>query len=160
MSSPAGRTIVRTHDGPAPTDIVDVATVATVEVTSENELFPIDHLFDGRSGPGGSCWVAGKPGTQTLVLRFHAPVDIATVTVESEERGITCTQQLDVAGWSEHRQAPFEAPPRVLHYSPYGPSFHRETWEIGQRGVSHLWMRITPAPLTRLATLTALVLRR
>src|SRR5437016_8847712 len=33
----------------------------------------IDNVFDGRRGPGGSRWVAEKPGEQTLILAFDAP---------------------------------------------------------------------------------------
>lgn len=158
VSTLLGRAI-RRNAAPSTTDTIDVAAVATVAVTSEQELYPVDHLFDGRSGIGGSCWVAATRGPQTIVLRFHAPTDIRSVVVDSEERSVTCTQQLDMAGWSDHRQAPFDAPPRILHYSPYGPSFHRETWDIAERGVTHVWFRVTPALPDRLATLTAIILR-
>lgn len=158
-NTPLARAIVRTHAGSVPTDTLDVASLASVEVSSEQELYPIDNVFDGRVGQGGSCWVAASYGAQTVNLRFHAPTDIESVTIESEELGITCTQQIDVAGWSAHREAGFESPARVLHYSPYGPSFHREVWELAERGVTHLWLRVTPAPLLRLASLTAIILR-
>src|SRR4051794_5925598 len=39
---------------------IDVAATATVLVTSESPDHPIDHAFDGRRGPGGSCWIAGE----------------------------------------------------------------------------------------------------
>ncbi len=158
MSTLLGRAI-RRGAGPSTTDTIDVAAAATVAVTSEQELYPVDHLFDGRSGIGGSCWVAKTPGPQTIILRFHVPIAVTSVIVESEERSVTCTQQLHMAGWSEHRQAPFDAPPRLLRYSPYGPSFHRETWDVADPGVSHVWFRVTPGEPDRLATLTAIILR-
>ncbi len=158
MSRTLGRTIVRKYGGPVPTDTLDIAERASVEVTSEHELYPIDHVFDGRGGPGGSCWVAGTPGAQTVVLRFQVPTDIETLTIESEER-VTCAQQIDVEGWSDARQRPFEAPPRLLHYAPYGLSFHRETWEIAEQGVTHVSLRVLPAPLFRFATLTTILFR-
>ena len=48
----------------------DVASVATVFVTSEDPDHPIDYAFDGRRGPDGSRWIAGNVGEQTLILAF------------------------------------------------------------------------------------------
>jgi hypothetical protein len=158
VSHSLGRAIVRKYAGPVATDTLDIAGRASVEVTSENELYPIDHVFDGRSGPGGSCWVAGTPGPQTILLRFHAPTNIENLTIESEER-LTCTQEIVVAGWSDDRQSPFGAPPRMLSYTPYGRSFHRETWNIVERGVTYVSFSVVPSPVVRFATLTAILFR-
>src|SRR5688572_19168808 len=54
LSALGARSIARKHGGPVPTDTLDVAGLASVEVTSEEELYPVDHLFDGRNGAGGS----------------------------------------------------------------------------------------------------------
>ncbi|HEY8079889.1 MAG TPA: hypothetical protein VIF62_37415 [Labilithrix sp.] len=159
LSGSLGRPIVRRHGGPIPTDTLDVAALASVDVTSEHELFPIDNVFDGRQGSGGSCWAARQPGVQTVLLRFHAPTDLERLTIESEECGGTCSQDIDVSGYSAHREKTFEAPRRVLNYSPYGPSFHRETWILSERGVTHVWIRIAPSPLGRFASLTSITFR-
>jgi hypothetical protein len=155
------RSIARKHGGPVPTDTLDVAALASVEVTSEQELYPVDHLFDGRNGPGGSCWVASSAGAQIIVLRFSRPIALlGTVVVESEERSDRMVQGLELSGWSEHTQRPFEHPPRKLEYSPYGASFHRASWDVAERDVSHLRLRVTPESKRGRATLTAVILRR
>jgi hypothetical protein len=41
---------------------MDIAATAAVQVTSEDPAHPIEHVFDHRRGPGGSHWVAAKPG--------------------------------------------------------------------------------------------------
>ena len=76
---------------------IDVAAVATVLVTSEDADHPVDHAFDGSSGPGGTRWVAGEPGEQTLILAFDAPQAIRRVVLEVEEREVARTQDLQVA---------------------------------------------------------------
>jgi hypothetical protein len=153
------RAIVRKYGGPVPTDTVDVASTASVTVTSENELFPIDHVFDGRSGPGGSCWTAASSGEQTIDLRFRVPVDVASLVLEVEERERTCEVQLDVSLWFDGQPTPTAAPRRVLAFSPYGPSFHRESWTITERGVTHVAIRVTPLSAGRVASLTSIILR-
>lgn len=159
MSGATGRAIARKHAGLVPTDIVDVATLASVEVTSEEELYPVDHLFDGRDGPGGSCWMASSSGAQVIVLRFERPVSIDTVIVESEERSDTRKQTIELSGWSDLTQRPFEQAARELRYSPYGPSFHRASWELLESNVTHLRLRVVPDDSRNRASLTSIVLR-
>ena len=155
------RSIARKHGGLVPTDIIDVAALASVEVTSEEELYPVDHLFDGRNGSGGSCWVASSSGSQIIVLRFLRPLEVvATVVVESEERSEARSQTIELSGFSEQTQRSFEYAPRTLEYSPYGSSFHRVSWDVGERDITHLRLRVTPERNRGRATLTAVILRR
>lgn len=157
----AARLIVRRYAWPSTTDTVDLASHATVEVDSEQELFPIDHLFDGQNGAGGSCWVAGRSGAQAIVLRLHTPMRASRLTIESEER-VTASQRIDVSIWGEGSDEPYVAQARELQYSPYGNSFHRETWnlaDLGGTNVTRLRVRVTPSPESRFATLTAISLR-
>lgn len=155
------RSIARKHGGLVPTDTLDIAALASVEVTSEQELYPVDHLFDGRNGPGGSCWMASSSGAQIIVLRFHRPIaDLETVVVESEERSDTMKQTLELSGWSEQTQRPFERSPVTLEYAPYGSSFHRASWDVPERDVTFLRLRVTPERSRERATLTAIILRR
>lgn len=158
-STGSRRVIVQRHLGEVPTDTLDIAAGAWVEVTSEQELFPVDRLFDGRSGPGGSCWVAAAPGLQTIRLRFRSPTDLASLIVESEERAISSSQRIAITGRSEHHGGAFELAPRVLHYSPYEAGFHRETWLLAERAVTEVSLHVEPAPARRLASLTAIIFR-
>lgn len=161
MSTLVARPIARKHADPVPTDVLDIATLASVQVTSEEELYPVDHLFDGRNGPGGSCWVASTHGAQAIILRFETPIALlGTVTVESEVRSDTTIQSIELAGWSDLAQRPFERAARELEYSPYGTSFHRVSWDIIERDVTHVRVRITPAKRGARATLTAITFRR
>src|SRR5499425_2689459 len=92
---PAGST--GTHVATAGTDRLDIPTLATVLVTSESAEHPVDHLFDGRDGPGGTRWVASKEGEQTLILVFDTPQTICEVTLEAEEPFVSRTQVITLA---------------------------------------------------------------
>lgn len=139
---------------------MDLARLAIVDVTSEEELYPVDHVFDGRNGPGGSCWMASRVGPQSIVLRFHEPLSArVSMVIESEERSDTCTQEIRVAGWCVDASRPFEGETRVFEYAPYGKSFHRGEWRLSEQSISHLCVRVTPLPSWRRASLTSIVLR-
>ena len=73
---------------------IDIAATATVQVTSEDPAYPIEHVFDHRRGPGGSRWVAAEPGEQTLLLAFDTPQIIHQTVVEVEELEVSRTQEL------------------------------------------------------------------
>src|SRR5215470_7549317 len=74
-----------------------IPTLATVFVTSESPENPVDHLFDGRDGPGGTRWVASMEGEQTLILLFDAPQTIREVALEAEEPSVSRTQVTTLA---------------------------------------------------------------
>jgi hypothetical protein len=76
---------------------IDIAAVAAVLVTSEDPDHPVDHAFDQQRGPGGSHWVAGETGEQTLILAFDAPQTIRRILLEVEEPGVVRTQELQLA---------------------------------------------------------------
>ena len=69
----------------ATTGEIDIAAVATVPVTSEAPEHPIDLAFDDHRGPGGTRWIAGEPGEQTVILAFDAPQTINQILLEVEE---------------------------------------------------------------------------
>jgi len=64
---------------------MSVADIASVQVSSEDPSYPIDHAFDNRSGPGGTRWVAAETGEQTIILAFDQPQRVQKVGLEIEE---------------------------------------------------------------------------
>jgi hypothetical protein len=150
-----GRAIVRRGAFRSANGAIDVADLALVTVSSEQALYPIDNVFDGQSGPGGSCWVAALPGAQIVNLRFRAPLRLEHVVVETEEHGGIRTQQIDVAVWTGE-EVRLEPPPQSFRFAPYGPSFHRATFDIATAAVSRIEIRITPQPAHRIVSLTTI----
>src|SRR5579864_3127585 len=71
-------------------DWLDLENAATVEVTSEDNGFPVESSFsvDPRQG-----WRAAKPGTQTIRLLFDEPQELKRISLIFEEREIVRTQE-------------------------------------------------------------------
>src|SRR3982750_1987660 len=130
---------------PAPTPgEIDVAAVATVLVTSEDPGHPVDHAFDGRRGPGGTRWIAGEPGEQTLILAFDAPQAIRRVALEIEKPEVARTQELQVAASTDGGRTYRELVRQEYNFSPPGTTFEREDWAVMAEGITHLRLVIRP----------------
>jgi hypothetical protein len=140
---------------------IDIAAVATVQVTSEATDHPVDHAFDGSRGPGGTRWVAGEPGDQTLILVFDAPQTIRRVVLEVEEPDVARTQELQLAVSIDGGRMYRELVRQEYNFSPPGTTFEREDWAVTVDGVTHLRLRIKPdkGGKTCRGTITSLVLR-
>lgn len=93
--------------------------IATVEVTSENERFPIETVFASNDGPG---WRAARPGKQIIRLIFDEPAAVRRIRLRFDEPASERTQEFTlswcpVAGsykeivrqsWNFNRGAPTE----------------------------------------------------
>jgi hypothetical protein len=142
-------------------EALPVADIATVLVTSETPDHPIDNVFDGRRGPGGTRWVAEKPGEQTVILAFDVPQRIRKVTMEIEEKAVSRTQEVALAVSNDGGQKYRELVRQEFNFSPPDTTFEREEWTIAADLVTHLRLWIKPdkgsKPCT--ATLTSLALQ-
>jgi hypothetical protein len=142
-------------------DAKDIAALATVLVTSESPDHPVDRLFDGRNGRGGTRWVASAAGEQTLILAFDIPQTIRDVGLEVEELQTTRTQVLTLALSQDGGRSYREILRQEFVFSPPGTTFERESWRVPADGVTHLRVVIQPdkggAPCR--ATLTSLTIR-
>jgi hypothetical protein len=145
---------------PVPGEI-EIAAVATVLVTSESPDHPVDHAFDGLRGPGGSRWIAGETGEQTLVLAFDSPLAIRQVGLEVEEPEIARTQELHLSASCDGGRTYRELLRQEYNFSPPGTTFEREQWGVTAQGVTHLRLVIKPDKGGKpcRATLTSLVVR-
>ena len=139
---------------------IDVAAVATVLVTSEDPGHPVDYAFDNHRGPGGTRWVAGEPGEQTLIVAFDAPQAIRRVALEVEEPEAARTQELQVAVSDDGGTWYREVLRQEYNFSPPGTTFEREDWAVAAEGVTHLRLVIRPDKGNNpcRATITSLVL--
>src|SRR4051794_12286997 len=150
------------ESAPFPTpDEIDIAAVATVLVSSEAAEHPVDHAFDGHRGPGGSRWVAGEPGEQTLILAFDAPQAIRRVALEVEEAEVARTQELQLAVSTDGGRTYREVLRQEYNFSPPGTTFEREDWALNSETVTHLRFVIRPDKGGKpcRATITSLNLR-
>src|SRR5229473_2168644 len=50
---------------------IDIAGCATIAYSSENPAHPVEHMLDGRRGPGATRWISARPDTvEHTHLRF------------------------------------------------------------------------------------------
>ena len=140
---------------------IDIATVATVLVTSEAPEHPIDHVFDDHRGPGGTRWIAGEPGEQIVILAFDAPQTINQILLEVEEPEVTSNTGTPVGLSCDGGRTYRELLRQEFNFSPAGTTFEREKWTVSAQGVTHLRLVIKPDKGGKpcRATLTSLVLR-
>jgi hypothetical protein len=124
-------------------DAVDVAAEAHVAVTSEDALHPIEHAFDGRGAPGGTEWVAGGPGDQTITVSFDSPQAVGAVVVEIEEVGESRTQEVELAVATEAGSLAVVLR-QEFHFSPPGTTLERERWTINCKDVRQVRLVIRP----------------
>ena len=118
--------------------------VATVQVTSEQTDHPIDNAFDPSRGPGGSRWIAGAPGEQSVTLVFDRPQTIRQIGIEVEELGVSRTQELAVSVSSDGGRTYQELVRQEFNSARRGQSFERELWSVSAVAVTHLRLEIKP----------------
>ena len=140
---------------------IEIAAVATVQVTSEAPDHPIDLAFDDHRGPGGTRWIAGKSGEQTVTLLFDAPQTINQILLEVEEPEVSRTQELQFSLSCDGGRTYRELLRQEFNFSPTRSTFEREKWTVSAQGVTHLRLVIKPdkGGKPSRATLTSLVLR-
>ena len=95
---------------------LNIEKIAEVEITSENERYPIESalILDSSSG-----WVAGEEGMQTIRVVFNEPQNIQRVMLKFSESSTERTQEY------------------VLRWSPDGESFQdivRQQWNFSPEG--------------------------
>jgi hypothetical protein len=138
-----------------------IPELATVLVTSEAAEHPVDCLFDGHDGPGGTRWVAAEDGEQVLILAFDKPQTIQEVGLETEELQASRTQVLTLSLSQDGGRTYREILRQEFNFSPPGTTFERERWIVSAPMVSHLRVTIRPDKGDKLgrASLTSLTIR-
>jgi len=154
--------IVKSHPATpdSTTGEIDIATIATVQVTSEAPDHPIDLAFDEHRGLGGTCWVAGELGEQTVTLAFDAPQTFKQILLEVEELEVARTQDLQLCLSCDGGRTYRELLRQEFNFSPAGTTFERERWTVSAERVTHLRLVIKPDKGGKpcRATLTSFVL--
>src|SRR5215831_286611 len=78
-------------------DEIDVVSCATIAYSSEDPAHPIEHMLDGRSGPGATRWISARPDTiEHIVAELEHPQPISRLVYEVEEAMRERTQEVRV----------------------------------------------------------------
>ena len=119
---------------------IDVLRLARVEVSSEDELFPVTRALAHTPTLG---WRAAKPGPQRLRLLFDAPQTIARVWIHILDRASERTQELVLYGGAAGEDLREVARLRFT----FGPAASTEEIEdlaVALAGVTVVELRIDP----------------
>jgi hypothetical protein len=129
----------------APSTELDVKTGATVAYSSEQPSHPVDNMFDGRDGPGGTFWAStGTDSTETIVLEFDHPQKISRLIFEAEERQVERTQEVRLEVSSDGGDTFRQLLVQEFVFSPRGATFQREDLRLSVTEVSQLRLTIVP----------------
>jgi hypothetical protein len=136
---------------------LDLAEIATVEVTSEDPRYPIESAF-AVSEPG---WRAGTAGEQEIRLIFDQPISVRRIQLRFAELEIERTQEF-VLRWSAAKGgASTEIVRQQWNFSPQGSTEEVEDYTVDLANVSVLELAICPDKSRRegVASLAAFLLK-
>jgi hypothetical protein len=125
---------------------IDIAGCATIAYSSEDPAHPVEHMLDGRGGPGATRWISARPDTtEHIVIEFDRPETISRLVYEVEETMRERTQEevrVEVSedGGRSYRQILVQE----YNFSPGGATFQREEQRFNLRQVIHLRLTIVP----------------
>jgi hypothetical protein len=120
---------------------LDLERVAQAEVSSEDEVHPIEGaLLPGRE----SGWRAGEPGEQTLRLAFDQPLRVRRIWLRFVEAAVARTQEF-VLRWSADGGRSFRDLVRQQYtFSPSGATSEVEDFRVDLSGVTAIELTIIP----------------
>jgi hypothetical protein len=137
---------------------IDLAACATLAYSSADPAHPVEHVLDGRDGPGGSRWIADRPDTaEQVVVEFDRPSSVARLVYEVEERERERTQEVHVEVSSDGGRTFRRVLVQEYTFSPAGATYQREDLRLALRDVTHLRLTVVPNKSgSGTATLTSL----
>lgn len=118
----------------------DLEKIARVEVSSEDELFPIEHAL-GKSVSTG--WRASSTGPQIIRLLFDEVVNFHKIQVHIVERAAERMQELTILAGAEIN-ALREVARQQFTFSPGGSTEEIEVYRVDLAGIRVLELRIDP----------------
>ena len=126
-------------------DEIDIAGCATIAYSSEHPAHPVEHMLDGRSGPGATRWVSARPDAiEHIVVEFDQPQAISRLVYEVEEAMRERTQEVRVEVSEDGGRTYRQILVQEYTFSPGGATFQREEQRFNLRQVSQLRLTIVP----------------
>jgi hypothetical protein len=124
---------------------IDITSCATVAYSSEDPAHPVEHLLDGRFGPGTTRWISARPDViEQIVVEFDQPQLISRLVYEVEEAGRERTQEVRVQVSEDGGRTYRQVLVQEYTFSPQGATYQREEQRLNFHQVSHLRLTIVP----------------
>lgn len=119
---------------------LDLSDIATVEVTSEEDGFPIESVFAAHVSSG---WRASQPGPQVIRLIFDVPTTVGRIQLRFDESVAERTQQFTLNCYTPTGNCR-EIVRQQWNFSPAGSTTEIEDYEVSLDSVSTLEVIIQP----------------
>ncbi len=117
----------------------DLERIARVEITSEDELFPIEHAL-GKAVTTG--WRAANPGPQVIRLHFDEPMTIHRIQLHFIDRASERSQEFALAAGAGADLR--EVVRQQFTFSPHGSTEELEDLKVDLNGITILELQIDP----------------
>lgn len=121
-------------------DWLDLDRLATVEITSEDPLFPIENALGIVPTTG---WRAAGKGPQLIRLNFAEPIAIRRIHMHFIERGTERSQEFAVYAKSVDGELK-QVIRQQFSFSPGGSTEEIEDYTVDLKGLVILELRIDP----------------
>src|SRR5580700_1634213 len=119
---------------------LDIAQIASVEISSEDAQHPFENALQGGKEGG---WKAADPGPQVIRLNFDHPQSIRRIRLEFREAGRERSQEFALfatLGADQKR----EVVRQQWSFSPGGSAVEVEDYSVDLPGVVSLELKIDP----------------
>jgi hypothetical protein len=124
---------------------LDVASVATIEYSSEGPAHPVERMVDEHTGPGGTYWAAGQADTtEQLVLAFDRPQSVRRLVYAVEQAEHERTQEMHIEVSTDGGRTYRRILVQEYTFSPHGATFEREDLRLELVDVTHLRLTVVP----------------
>jgi hypothetical protein len=117
----------------------DLERIARVEITSEDENFPIENAF-GKTATAG--WRASTTGPQVIRLFFDEPQNIRRIHLSFVDTSSERSQEFAIMAGSG--VASTEVVRQQWNFSPTGTTEEIEDYAVDLTGITHLELHIDP----------------
>jgi hypothetical protein len=117
----------------------DLERIARVEISSEDERFPIEHALGKKATTG---WRAAGTGPQLIRLHFDEPLNIKRLQLHFVDKTSERSQEFAVFAGAGHELK--EVVRQQWSFSPHGSTEEMEDYTVNLSGITTLELRIDP----------------
>ncbi len=122
-------------------DWLDLGRIAEVELTSEEDGYPIESALDFGDGPG---WRAADPGEQLLRIVFDEPQHVGRIQLVFEELDEARTQEFVLRASTGNDEPAREIVRQQWNFHPPGATRQIEEYHTDLADVKILELAIVP----------------
>jgi hypothetical protein len=117
----------------------DLERIARVEISSEDEQFPIEQALGKKTTTG---WRAAGTGPQLIRLHFDEPLNIKRLQLHFVDNAVERSQEFAVFAGSGTELK--EVVRQQWSFSPHGATEELEDYTVNLSGITTLELRIDP----------------